>query len=95
MKSGKCSIKQLIEKIRGSQGQTRRAEYSIEQPIEKIRGRHWQTRRGECSIEQPLELVKHREKSLNATGKNVLNLLPSVRNIDYNMMQHIKNVIKL
>jgi len=27
--------------------------------------------------------------------KNVLNLLPSVRNIDYNMMQHIRSVIKL
>jgi len=27
--------------------------------------------------------------------KNVLNLFPSVRHIDYNMMQHIRNVIKL
>jgi len=52
-------------------------------------------RGGECSIGQPLELAKHTDKSLNVTGKNVLNLLPSVRNIDYNMMQHIRNVIKL
>ena len=75
--------------------QTKRIECSIEQPIEKIRGRHQQIRGGQSSIRQSLELVKHRDKNLNVTGKKVLNLLSSVRNIDCNMMQHISNVIKL
>jgi len=75
--------------------QTKRIECSTEQPIETITGRHWQIRGRKCSIGQSLELVKHRDRSLNITGKKVLNLLPSVRNIDYNMMHHIRNVIRL
>jgi len=69
MKSGECSIEQLVEKIRGRLCQTRRRECSIKQPTEKVRAGHWQMRGEECNIEQSLELVKHKDERLNVTGK--------------------------